>query len=59
MRAEGTCPNCGSELGVKVADSVASLMGDTIKRMINKDGNGMKCAVCEEYVDPDDIEVKG
>lgn len=59
MRAEGECPECGGTLGVKVANSIATLMGDTIKSMMDKDGNAMYCSVCDEYKDPENIEVKG
>lgn len=57
MRAEGDCPKCNSTLGVKVDDAVATLMSDTIKRLVDKDGNKMRCPVCNQYVDPDDVTV--
>lgn len=57
MRAEGTCPDCDSELGVQVGSSVATMMGDAIQKMMDKDGNAMLCPVCEKYVDPEGIEI--
>jgi hypothetical protein len=57
MRAEGDCPECGSTLGVQVGSSVASLMGDTIERMMDKDGNAMRCPACDEYVEPKSVDV--
>lgn len=57
MKAEGECPNCENKLGVRIANSIASLMGDTMQRFMDKDGNGMYCQECGEYVEPDDIEI--
>lgn len=57
MRAEGYCPDCEATLGVKVGSSVAALMGDTLKRLMDKEGNAMYCQVCGEYQSPQDIEV--
>jgi hypothetical protein len=57
MRAEGDCPACEDTLGVQIGDSVASLMGDAINRMMDRDGNAMRCPNCGEYVEPDGIEV--
>lgn len=58
MKAEGECPDCGSTLGVKIDDSIASMMGDTIKRLMDKDGNAMYCSECGEYREPEEIEVE-
>jgi len=57
MRAEGECPDCGSTLGVQIGGSVASLMGDTIERMMAKDGNAMHCDTCSEYKEPEDLDI--
>lgn len=57
MRAEGLCPECEATLGVQIGGSVASLMGSSIERMMDKDGNAMRCAECGEYVEPDDVEI--
>lgn len=57
MRAEGDCPDCDNTLGVQIGSSVASIMGDTIERMMDRRGNAMRCPTCGEYVDPDDIEI--
>lgn len=57
MRAEGDCPECGTTLGVKVAGGVAAMMGDTIERLMDKDGNAMLCPDCEEYVKPENVEI--
>lgn len=58
MRVEGDCPRCGNKLGMQAASSVASMMGDTIKRMMDRDGNAMRCPDCDDYVDPDNLTVK-
>lgn len=58
MRAEGDCPNCDSTLGVQIGSSIASLMGDTIERMMERDGNAMLCPDCGEYVEPDETTIK-
>lgn len=58
MKAEGSCPDCGSDLGVKVGGGIAATMGDTIKRMMDRDGNAMLCDTCGEYKDPEDLTVK-
>ena len=58
MKAEGDCPDCGSTLGVKVADGAMPVPESTLKRLINKDGNGMYCQTCDTYHDPKDLEVK-
>lgn len=57
MRAEGECPDCGATLGVQVGGGIASMMGDTIERMMDKDGNAMRCPSCDEYKEPDDVEI--
>lgn len=57
MRAEGSCPECDSTLGVQIGSSVASMMGDTIERLMDRDGNAMRCPECDEYVDPQDVEI--
>lgn len=57
MKAEGECPDCGNTLGVQVANSIATLMGDTITSMMDKDGNAMYCNTCDGYKDPKNIEV--
>jgi hypothetical protein len=59
MKAEGDCPECGATLGVSIDDGIASLMADSIRRMVDKDGNRMRCAICEEYVDPENVTVDG
>lgn len=56
MKAEGECPQCGEPLGVRIAGSIARLMGDSLERFMDKDGNAMYCQECGEYVDPDGIE---
>jgi len=58
MKAEGDCPDCGERLGVKVADGAMPVPKRTLKRLIDKDGNGMYCQQCDEYHDPEDLEVK-
>jgi transcription initiation factor IIE alpha subunit len=57
MKAEGNCPDCGGKLGVQVQDSVVELMKDTIEQMVDKDGNKIRCTNCEEYVEPQGVEV--
>lgn len=57
MRAEGDCPDCSSTLGVQIGGSVASMMGDTIERMMDNDGNAMRCPNCGEYVDPEGLTI--
>lgn len=57
MKVEGTCPNCGSKVGVKSDERLVSMMGDTIKRIIEKDKNAIRCSACDQYVDPPDIQV--
>lgn len=57
MKAEGECPDCGTTLGVKITDDGIPIPESTIKRLIDKDGNGMYCQTCGEYHDPDDVEV--
>ncbi len=57
MKAEGECPGCGNVLGVEVGGGIASMMGDTIERLIDKDGNRMRCPDCEEYVEPDGVDI--
>lgn len=57
MRAEGQCPDCEATLGVQIAGSVAGVLGDTIERMMDRDGNKMRCPTCGEYKSPDDVEV--
>jgi predicted nucleic-acid-binding Zn-ribbon protein len=57
MKAEGECPRCGARLGVKVADDGIPIPESTIKRLMDKDGNGMYCQTCDGYHDPDNIEV--
>lgn len=59
MKAEGHCPSCGATLGVRLADDNLPLPKRSVKRLIDKDGNGMYCQACEEYYDPAEIEVKG
>lgn len=58
MKAEGNCPQCGTQLGVMVADDAIPIPESTLRRMMEKDGNGMYCQTCCEYHDPDEIEVK-
>ena len=58
MKAEGSCPNCSGQLGVEVQDSVVELMKDTVERMVDKDGNKMRCSTCSEYVEPEDVTVE-
>lgn len=57
MKAEGDCPQCGSTLGVRIADDNIPIPESTIHRMMDIDGNGMYCQSCDEYHDPEDIEV--
>lgn len=57
MRAEGDCPDCESTLGVQIGGGVASMMGDTIERMMDRDGNKMRCPTCGEYKEPQGVEV--
>lgn len=58
MKVEGHCPNCGERLGIEVKDTVVDLMGDTVERMVNKDGNAIRCTNCTEYVEPEGTEVE-
>lgn len=58
LRAEGTCPACGGPLGVQVADGLATMASTAIENMMDRDGNKIMCANCEEYKDPDDVELK-
>lgn len=58
MKAEGSCPDCGEMLGVEVQDSVVELMKDTVERMVDKDGNKIRCTNCSEYVEPEDVHVE-
>lgn len=58
MKAEGDCPECGNTLGVEVDDTAMPIPESTMKRLMNKDGNGMWCQTCSDYHDPDDITVK-
>ena len=56
-RAEGTCPECGEKVGIKVSDSIAMLAGSQIERLMDKDGNCIRCSNCGEYHDPDDMSL--
>lgn len=56
-KAEGTCPDCGQTLGIQVSDSIAMMAGGTIERMMDKDGNAVRCTECGEYKSPDDMEL--
>lgn len=58
MKAEGVCPSCGEQLGVKVNDDRMPIPQSTLRRLMDRDGNGMYCQNCDEYHDPNDIEVK-
>lgn len=61
MEVEGECPECGQKMGLKIDDSVATLFSDTVKRMMDKDGNAVYCSnpSCPEgYVEPEDIEIQ-
>lgn len=59
MRAEGECPldGCDCTLGVQIGSSIAAMMGDTIKSMLDKDGNAMRCPEHDKYVEPVNIEI--
>lgn len=60
MKITGECPTCGAGLGIKINDSAMSLFSDTIKRMMDKDGNAVKCSnpdCPEDYVEPDTVEI--
>lgn len=57
MRAEGECPDCERKVGTQIAPSLAATMKSTIKRVMDKDGNGMRCSNCEQYVYPDDVDI--
>lgn len=57
MRIEGDCPECESKVGVMVADAQAQLFGSAIRRYLDKDGNGVWCQDCEEYIEPDNNKV--
>jgi hypothetical protein len=57
MRAEGHCEECGESLGVQIGSSVAALMGDTLQRLMDREGNAMYCQTCDNYTSPADIEV--
>ena len=57
MRIQGSCPDCSSRLGVKVADAQAKLFGSAIKRYFDRDGNAVYCQTCGEYVEPEDNEI--
>jgi len=59
MRAEGTCPDCSATLGVQIDDGLAGAMSSTIKRVVDKDGNKMRCSSCGEYKDPLDVTIEG
>lgn len=56
-RAEGTCPECGRKLGMQISDSLAALAGKQIERMMDRDGNCIRCSHCKEYYDPDDMSI--
>lgn len=57
MKAEGDCPVCGQSLGVMVTDDGIPVPKRTMKRLIDKDGNGMWCQNCEAYHDPDNLQI--
>jgi hypothetical protein len=57
MKAEGHCPDCKETLGVQIGSSVAALMGDTLQRLMDRDGNAMYCQTCDCYISPTDIQV--
>lgn len=57
MKFEGDCPDCEESLGVAIDDSVASMMGSTIERFMDRDGNRMYCQECGEYKEPDGVEI--
>lgn len=57
MRAEGHCPDCGCQLGVQIDSSVASMMKDTIERLMDRRGNAMYCQDCQEYKPPESLDV--
>lgn len=61
MKITGECPECGAELGIKVEDSAMSLFSDSVKRILDKDGNAVLCSnpECEEdYVEPEDVTIE-
>jgi len=57
MKVEGQCPTCDNKVGVKVADAQAQLFGSAIRRYLDKDGNGVYCQDCEEYVEPGNNDI--
>jgi len=58
MKIEGPCPKCGRDLGVKSDEAVAEMFGDAVQRLMDKQGNAIRCSNCQEYVDPnEDMEV--
>jgi len=58
MKAEGDCPGCDSKLGVKVGDGNMPIPESTMKRLMDRDGNGMWCQTCGEYHDPETVIIK-
>lgn len=56
-KAEGTCPECGEKLGIQVSDSIAMLAGGSIERLMDKDGNAVRCSNCGSYEDPEDMSL--
>ena len=58
MKAEGECPDCGKTVGVRIAGSLSTMFGDTIERVMDREGNAMRCTGCEEYVEPDGVSIE-
>jgi DNA-directed RNA polymerase subunit RPC12/RpoP len=57
MRIEGDCPECESRLGVKIRGRQAEIFGNVIRKHMDKDGNGVRCQHCDEYVEPTNNEI--
>lgn len=61
MKVTGECPECGAPLGIKIEDSAMSLFSDSVKRMMDKDGNAVLCSNPDcpaDYVEPETIKIE-
>ncbi len=58
MKAEGRCPDCGGKLGTAIDTDEAPIPKSTLKRFVDSAGDGMYCQTCDDYKEPEDLEVK-
>ncbi len=58
MKAEGDCPECGGTLGTAIDTDSAPIPESTLKRFVDSAGDGMYCQTCDDYKEPEDLEVK-